>query len=786
MNLNRPSQRVLLPLLVLSGAIASPMLTPHARAQATLAAPQTAVVSAVDAQAATVSIGRKEGAQLGAVYSLSQGGAEVLRVQITQVREDDSLCRVISLAPGAAVLGETVRFVDLETVPDAPVVPVVPVPAPTPLPPSPVEVVPNPVTTTPDVTTTPAMNMTGGTTVGIASINDGTVTVGAGFAQGLQSGQTLPVLRGGTIVALVKLSVVEQNSATGTLVYSDPNAPLASSDRLTVMPSAAGPGTGTGTGIPTPNTGGETSTTPGVVVPFETGASNASVPKAENTYELLASLAAKGLIKSQPARLFQDDGARRHRYAEDIIMSRAQIAGFIREALSNADSDNNGKANADLAILTRQFRKDLLDLGVTTSILENFAPQGGLSLSVSGFTRARVVGGDTGSASLLPFDERYGAGRNKTGIDARINLSGTIGSNLNFYASVDSGTRPQDGGSNPTTFRKAYLSYDARKFLRGLTVELGRKEYYWGVGSFGTSLLSDASGGLDSLSTKFERGSYRFESLYATLGKGPAGGSRSLYGQNLSVKIGNSGRVGIANTLLAPKNGFKAKDFIGAFTPISLYLIDRPTLSRGESGTNAVVSAYAETAVARGIRTYGEIVLDDLSFNANNPIENRNGGTIGVQLFNPKDIARAGLTLEYSRLNSISYLAFLNAARDADYEYYYRGAPLGLPIAPVFPTTFGGAESLRAEGYFKLQPRLTLFGSAQFVDINAEDQNPAPVGGRGFSRQQVARLALSYDLSRSFVLTGRATYVSTNQPNFIKGEQSRNNTTFSLEIGRSF
>ncbi|BCM89951.1 hypothetical protein IAD21_01802 [Abditibacteriota bacterium] len=783
MNLNRPSQRVLLPLLALSGALTSPMLAPPARAQAPAPTPQTAVVSALDAQSATISIGRKDGAQLGAVYSLSQGGAEVLRVQITQIREDDSLCRVISLAQGAAVLGETVRFVDLETVPDVPTTTVTPTP--TPVPTGPIEVTPTPVPTTPDTTTTTTPNLSGGATVGIAGINGQVVTVGAGFAQGLQSGQTLPVFRGGNIVALVKLSVVEQDSATGTLVYSDPNAPLSVVDRLTVLASPSGTGTGTGTGIPTPAPT-ETTPVPGVMVPYETGASNSSVPKAENTYELLASLAAQGLIKSQPARLFQDDGARRHRYAEDVIMSRAQIAGFIREAIDNSDNDTSGKSNAALAILTHNFRTDLLAQGVTTSTLEDFAPQGGFSVGVSGFTRARLAGGDTDGSSLLPFDERFGGGRIKTGIDARLNLAGTIGSNLSFYGSFDSGTRLVDGGPNPTTVRKAFLSYDAKRFVRGLTVELGRKEYYWGVGSFGTSLLGDAAGGLDSLSTKFERGSYRFESVYARLGKGPAGGSRSLYGQNLSVKLGTSGRIGIANTLLAPKDSFKAKDFFGAFTPISLYLIDRPTLTRGESGTNAVVSAYAETAVARGVRTYGEIVLDDLSFNANNAIENRNGGTVGVQLFDPKDAGRAGLTLEYSRLNSITYLAFLNTARDGDYEYYYRGAPLGLPIAPIFPTTFGGAESLRADGYFKLRPRLTLFGSAQFVDINTEDQNPAPVGGRGFSRQQVARLALSYDLSRSFVLTGRATYVSTNQPNFVKGEQSRNNTTFSLEIGRSF
>ncbi len=776
---HRSLRRVLLPLLV-PGVVAAPLFTPTTRAQ--VAAAQSAVISAINAQTATLAVGQKDGAQVGAIYSLSQGGVEVLRVQITLVRTDDSLCRVLTLAQGATVLGETARFVAV-AVPDTtvPTVPDVPQPV-TPLPSGPLDT-PNTSTTT----NTPITNLADGATLGISAINGQVVSVGAGTAQGLQPGQTLPVFRGGNIVALVKLSVVEQNSSTGTLVYSDPNAPLTTLDRVTALASGtSNTGTGTGTTIPAPPTDTTTTQAPGVVVPFETGASNASVPKADRTYELLASLAAQGLIKSQPARVFQDEGARRHNYFEDIIFSRAQIAGFIREAIGNQDAGENGKAGASLAILTRDFRRDLLDIGVTQSALDEFAPTGGFSLGFSGFTRARLAGGDTDSNTLLPFDERYGSGRVKSGIDARFNLFGTLGSDLNFYGSFDSGTRLQDGGSNPTNVRKAFLSYNARRFVRGLTIDAGRKEYYWGVGTFGTSLLSDAAGGLDSLSAKFERGSYRFESLYARLGRGPAGGQRSLYGQNLSVKIGTGSRVGIANTLLAPKSGFVAKDFFGAFTPISLYLIDRPSLTRMESGTNAVVSAYAETALARGVRTYGEIVLDDLSFNGNNPIENRNGSTIGVQLFNPRNPARAGLTLEYSRLNSISYLTFLNAARDADYDYYYRGAPLGLPVAPQSPTTFGGAESLRADAYFKLRPRLTLFGSAQFADINSEDQNPARPGGRGFSRQQVARLALTYDLSRSFVLTGRATYVSSNQPNFIKTEPSRNNTTFSLEIGRSF
>ena len=102
MTFPRSSRRFVPSLLALPLLVAAPPLLCVARAQdAAVTAPKAAVVSQISAQSATLSVGQKDGAQAGAVYSLSQGGAEVLRVQITEVRADDSVCRVVSLAPGA-------------------------------------------------------------------------------------------------------------------------------------------------------------------------------------------------------------------------------------------------------------------------------------------------------------------------------------------------------------------------------------------------------------------------------------------------------------------------------------------------------------------------------------------------------------------------------------------------------------------------------------------------------------------------------------------------------------
>ena len=594
------------------------------------------------------------------------------------------------------------------------------------------------------------------------------ITLGAGTAQGLTVGQTLPVFRAGSVVALVRVDAVEANTSTGTVVYSQAGISLGTSDDVSIAPSS----------------GAKREPGSGVVVPFETGASNESVPKAERTYELLASLAAQGLIRSQPARTFQDEGARRHRYAEDIIFSRAQIAGFISEAIGNAKGSSS-KGRAALALLTRDFRRDLLDLGQTETTLDGFAGDG-TSVGVSGFLRARLSGGATGAGTIQPFDERFGAGRISSGADVRLSAFGTLTKDLDFYGSLDTGSGVQSGAGTQTQIRKAFLRYNASKLLRGLTIDVGRKEFYWGVGTFGTGVVGDAPGGLDSFSTRFERGSYRFESLYANLGRGTTGQGRSLYGHNLSVQLGRQSRLGLSETILQSQSGFSARDFLGALTPISLYLIDRPSLPTVETGTNAVLSAYGETGLARGVRTYGEIVIDDLSINGKNRIENRDGATLGVQLFDPKNPARAGFTTEYTRTNGLFYLQFGGTARRPDYEYYYRGAPLGFPIAPSYPALSGGAESLRFEGYYQPLRKLTLFGSLQFADINSEDQAAVPLGGRGLSRQQVFRLAASYDLTRSFSLVARGQRVASDQPNFVSGEASKSNSTFSLELAHSF
>ena len=272
--------------------------------------------------------------------------------------------------------------------------------------------------------------------------------------------------------------------------------------------------------------------------------------------------------------------------------------------------------------------------------------------------------------------------------------------------------------------------------------------------------------------------------MYARLGRGPAGGPRALYAQDANVRIGKDVKIGLNTALLTPNDSFDLKNFVTAFTPFPLYVV-RKDSGLTNSNTNIIVSTYGEAGVASGARVYGEVILDDLGTNNKNPIENRAGSIFGIKLNDPKDPARMGLNFEYARFSSVAYTYFANRSNfDDDYNYYYRGAPLGYSIAPISPTIYGGAENLRLDGYYRALPKLTLFGSVQFA--RSERARPKRAGHRRFQRQRVYRAAATYDLTRRFALTGRYQRVETDHPEFTKNGPTRTDSLFSLELGRSF
>ena len=127
-----------------------------------------------------------------------------------------------------------------------------------------------------------------GRAASVIAVDGSSVTLGAGTLQGAKVGQNVPILRNGAVIGLVRIESVAADTSLATIVYSD------AAQGAIGIGDAAGLLAPLGTQnapVTLPAIGIKGAPIPSVRVKFESGASNVVVPKADATYELLASLA---------------------------------------------------------------------------------------------------------------------------------------------------------------------------------------------------------------------------------------------------------------------------------------------------------------------------------------------------------------------------------------------------------------------------------------------------------------------------------------------------------------
>ena len=778
---------------------------------------------------ATLSEGQSSGVRVGSIFTISDGGVVRGKMRVTTVRDGDSTAELfdverdflitvgdkaqyftyeapINAAPTPQVLTPTPEATPQPT-PDENDLPVMtPTPkqvdtSPTPdATPTTVQVDTNTNTGTSSTTSTPVASplAKGWTNVRVTNIEGSKVTLGAGISDGIKTGVNLPVWQDGSVVAILRILTSERNSSVAQLTWSDVAAgglnvgDVVRIENNVINPNGAAPGTGGDSGVLLANSDARADR-PSAPIAFETGASNFSVPRAHRTYEYLASLAASGLIKSQPADVFHDDGFRRHRTEEDTILTRSQVATFVREALDNADGEIGGRDAIALSYLANEYSKDLRASGVSAERIAELTRGRGFKLGVSGVARLTFGGGgaDGDETEYLPFSEPKGGTRTQSGYDVRTNIFGDISKNLKFFATIDGGSRLQsknvslDGVSKLDTnnsgfeVRRALLTYDAKSLIKGLSFEAGRDEHWWGVGRYGTTFLGD-NNPLNTFHTRLERGSYSVDTLYSPLGRGPAGAQRSLYARKFELKVGKQSRFGLFESLLMPNDKFDAVSLLSTYVPIPLRAVQK-IRGRNTDGdqSQSVAALYGETSVARGARLYGELLIDDLATTPDNPNPNRIGTLFGLHLFTPRDMTKAGVNIEFTNLQARTYFPIRYVFDQTfDYNYFQNDASLGYPVT-ANPNTLvrGGAESLRFEFYWKPIKKLRLNAGFEFADRGSQEDVIA--------RQQVARLRATYDFSRNYALSARVQNIRTRNPLNVEGVSS-SQSFFQLQLARSF
>ena len=743
------------------------------------------VITSLRGDRAMLSEGSDAGFRVGSVFTVSRDGVVRAKLRVIEVFATQSAALLYDVQDGYQItVGDSARYFTFE----APVV-ATPTPQPTPdtsLTPAATPTPNVPLSGTGMGTTTPPLGGTSSTGNGdvlmspssyvdarITSIDGKNVSLNSGLQAGIRTGVNVPVWRNGSVAAILRITNAATYDSLATITWQDDAAQtLAVGDTIRIESSSpVNVGGNSNGGEETVIDNGKTvAPVPIAPIRYETGASNEVVPRADRAYELLSGLAASGLITSQPADVFQDDGILRHRTENDINFTRAQIAAFVREALDNAGATGathgatsdkvSGRNRAALGFLVRDYGRELAILRTSPEKIAQFGTNGnGFSLGYSGVARASVVSGN--GNFLLPFSEPQGDVRLKSGADVRLNLFGNINKRLSFFSTVDATTSLDNNSDNSNVvLRRAVLSYDASNIARGLTIEAGKNEYWFGPGHYGTLLLSDNAGGLNSFHTQLKRGSFQYDGVYALLGRGPSGGNRALYARNFQFKIGSQARVGFAESLLAPKRTFDAINVASTLAPIPLPLSYLQNV-RGQNGigngnnTNSQYEVYGETSVASGAQLYGEFLLDDISTTPTNLTRNRLGSLLGIHVFQPDDPTRVGAYFEYTTLGGRTYFAQVYTFdQDFDYNYFQHGDSLGYPnTAQPGAAGRGGADSFRFTVYGKPTNRLSLSGGFEFTDKNSEQ---SIVG-----RQQVFRLRAAYNFRRNLTLYGRYLNVHT-------------------------
>jgi hypothetical protein len=301
---------------------------------------------------------------------------------------------------------------------------------------------------------------------------------------------------------------------------------------------------------------------------------------------------------------------------------------------------------------------------------------------------------DWSSVELSPYGRaNYSEDRARGEIvrDFRAGLQGSValGEHLLGWADVYAGTTSPGGHGNPTNSRTFGLiegvqlnSYFDRGTLtwrdRHARIEVGHTWLRWGPGAWGTMALSDGAPAFDVVEARvplLKRA--QLEWFLATLD--PAVQSY-LAGHRLELRP--SASVDLAFSELARFDGTaSAPLYLLPMVPYShwekriLKSSDLPSDSLDRFGKNNVMWAIdGAWRVRTGLRAYGELAIDDISFSS----EQRPRALAWQLGF---DARRAGVRAwslrgEYSHVYRFTYSTYHH------HDFEFAGLPTGFPLGP--------------------------------------------------------------------------------------------------------
>lgn len=224
------------------------------------------------------------------------------------------------------------------------------------------------------------------------------------------------------------------------------------------------------------------------------------------------------------------------------------------------------------------------------------------------------------------------------------------------------------GWANATPFNVGAVTFPAGP----VTLAVGRAPLGWGPAGPGGLLFSETAGGFDRIQASGTVSSARF-----TRAVGWLDGNRSVVATRLDLAPRSNFRIGIGESILMQG----APYLVYAIAPVPLllnyYLLLRSRVPSGFDD-NYLFTLDAEWVLRPGLRVFGELLIDDITFTSNLP--SRWGLTLGFL----RVVESGGdLTVLYTRVPNWTY-----SATPSSPQYLLRGLPLGHPLGADFDLLF--------------------------------------------------------------------------------------------------
>jgi hypothetical protein len=304
------------------------------------------------------------------------------------------------------------------------------------------------------------------------------------------------------------------------------------------------------------------------------------VPRGDWSYDVLASVARKGLLPGVSVRSLRGDELRTRGEVADLIVRAAQASDELPEGL-----------RAMLGHLAREYRQEL---GARAGDLEQRLASSGQGAVVTGYFLGRLA--TDGDASALGI----------------YRVGGALSLNRYLVATASGTDDRRLWSERPDAFtdlERATLRLDTR-YVRW---ELGKRDEYWGPGYGGAMLVSDNAPGYLALRGEalLKLGFLGNWSLVQTVGTfTEAGGRKYVVARRLSRTIERRWGLSFAE---AVKTNTSREGYFALFLPLYAYgkIVDESV--RNSNSLNYLSNVSLTYNAGRRGTVYGDLFLDDIT-----------------------------------------------------------------------------------------------------------------------------------------------------------------------------